>query len=405
MNLLVVDGEPRGHYLVLHFRIILREALKRGWKVHLLTTQRALDHNLFELINAEFAGQYTTSLMEDIVNSEAYPNWKKIIQHFQRWFAMRDGFRKVPAEFKTDLVYQVAFEKSDLPMAVLGSPFGKTPFTGLLMNRYFHAPTMGLDIGELSFRDRNMAHAYKRVLAIPTLRKLLNIDPLLTEYCKKMGWKGAEKGVYVPDTGAYTPYPHIENPRALLGVPEGKFLLVNYGALTPRKGVAEMIEALGHPDCPSDVIGLIAGRSDAGAKDALVGPTAQRLVAEGRLVIHDRFMTEDEEAAAFQACDLAWLGYIWFYGMSSVLIHSGSVHKPVITQDKGLCAYWVDESNTGYVVNVFDAGATARVLARAYENPAELKEKGENNFKFSQNHASVLFGQRVCDALESGLKG
>ncbi|MBL8049281.1 MAG: glycosyltransferase family 4 protein [Chthonomonas sp.] len=399
MKLTVVDGEPKGHYLGLHFRIILREAVRRGWQVHLVTTQRALDHQVFAMLNEEFAGKFSTSLMTDIVNSENFSNKKKIWQHFQRWFAMRDGFRASLRDFQPDIVYQVALEKSDLPMGVLGSPYDKAPFVGLLMNRYFHAPTMGLRVEKLSRRDRLMGWAYERLLRIPTLQRIVNIDPLLTEYPKKMGWRGADKGIYIPDTGAYKPFEIRPGARAHFGVPEDKFVLLNYGAMTPRKGVAEMIAGLAHPDCPAHVVGLHAGRSDAGVKEMLAGETAQRLVAEGRLFVHDRFLSDEEECAAFVACDVAWLGYIHFFGMSSVLINAGTMGKPVLAQNQGLCDHFVLENNLGEVANVFDPADVAQALARLSTRPKETQAQGENNRRFSENHRSELFGQRICDVL------
>lgn len=395
LSLAIFEPEPRGHHLILHARFIIREALSRGWKVHLVTSERATKDKTFEALQSEFGDKFTYSLMQDVVNEETTADKRKLVQHFARWKAFRDGYRDL-AE-KPDVVYSISVEKLDLPTAALGSPFGKTPFCGLLLLRYFHCPHMGIKTEPLGLRDRIMERAFWRLLRIKTLRSLLTLDPNLAKFANESGRRGAQKVHYLPDVASFASLTPVENPKAKLGLPADSFTILNFGALTPRKGIEELLAALREPECPENVVVLLAGRQDAATQEIMKSDSAQVLIKAGRVIEINRFLDFEDENLAFSAADAVWLGYRRFYGMSGVLVQSASAGRPVLATDEGLVGHLTGSHNLGITVSIKDAGAVAKAIRELVEKPQAFAESGP---AFAKNHTPDLFGRRVCDFIQ-----
>lgn len=399
LSLAIFEPEPRGHHLILHARLIFREALSRGWKVHLVTSERATKDKAFEALRTEFGDRFTYSLMRDVVNEETTADNRKLVQHFARWTAFRDGYRELPT--KPDVVYSISLEKLDLPTAALGSPFGKTPFCGLLLLRYFHCPHMGIKTEKLGFRDRVMERAFWRILRIKTLRSLLTLDPNLAKFANQSGRRGAAKVHYLPDVASFSALTPVEKPKTKLGLSEDSFVVLNFGALTPRKGIEELLAALQEPDCPANAVVLLAGRQDDATKEIMKSASAQELIKAGRVVEINRFLDSEDENLAFSAADAVWLGYRRFYGMSGVLVQSASAARPVIATDEGLVGYLTENHKLGLTVSIKDAAAVAGAIRELAKDSKTFKENGPI---FAKDHTPELFGQRVCDFIAQASK-
>jgi len=397
LRVAIFEPEPRGHHLSLYGKLIIGEALSRGWKVHLVTSKRATEHSSYAMLKAEFGDKFTTSLMDDVVNDEMGSNLTKIKQQFMRWTAFRAGYQSMLGSFQPDVVFGVSLEKIDLPCAFRGSPFGKTPFAGVLLIRYFHCPHMGIKTEPLSKRDQLMGWVFKRLLRISNLKKLMVIDPTLADYPRQFGIPHAEKVTYVPDASSFSAPIPVESPRAALGVPSDKFVILNYGALSHRKGVLEGIAGLAHPSCPQNVALLLAGKQDEDIEEVLRGEIAAKLIAAGRLFVLNHYLSELEESTVFQACDAVWLGYKKFYGMSGVLVQTASSGKPCLAMDQGLVGHLVKTNGLGLTVEISDPAAVAGAMKTLAK--ADHDEYAARGRAFAANHAPHLFGQRVCDLI------
>ena len=397
------EPEPRGHHLALYARNIFREGLRRGWQIRLITGKQAVEHPAYKMLAAEYGDQISVTLIDDVIGVEKSSGLTKMKQQFERWKTYRTGYREVLRDFQPDVCYVNSLEKIDVPMGFWGSPFGRTPFSGLMILRHFHCKHMGIKTEPMGRADQILEWAFRRTLRIPLLRRLLVIDPLLAQYCRDFGLAKAEKVHFVPDLSSIAGRVDIVDPRAELGIPKDLFVILNYGALSPRKGVEESLAALAHPDCPSHVGLLLAGKQDADIEATLNSDIARRLIEQKRLFAVNRYLDDREESLCFQAADAVWVGYKRFYGMSGVLVQSASSGLPVISSDEGLIAHLVEKEGLGVTTPIHEPEVVAQAIAKLVTmDRAAIAERSRT---MAANHTPELFAQRVCDHIEATASG
>lgn len=391
--------------MALHVRFILKEMLRRGWEVHLVTTERATKHPAYQIVKNDFEGKFSLHFMPDAGTETGASDLQRFQDQFRRLDAYKKGYQDLVAKTPIDAVYMVNLDQADMPMALKGSPFGKTPFAGMLIGRHFHAAKMGVKMGEEKLRDKIFGPVFKRMIRIPTLRRALILDPTLVDFAHQFKLKDGEKVHHVPDVSSLAQQPHDPPPRVALGIPEQAFVVLAYGALSLRKGVTELVAALTHQDCPKEAVVLFAGRQDTEAKAVLAGEDAQKLRAAGRLFELVKFLDDADESMVFQACDAVWLGYRHWLGMSGVLVQAATAGKSVIAMDQGLVGYLTDHHQIGLTATFDDAARVAANIRRLMSEPELAKTLSANGQKMALDHTPELFGQRICDHIEGTAGG
>ncbi len=397
MTVAIFEPDAGGHHMALHVRHIARAALARGWKLRLVTTERAMAHPAYKALAEEFGDRLPPTVMPDTVAAEDANDVKKTLAQFQKRAAYAEGYKALPE--KPDAAYMVNLDQIDLPMSIQGSPFGDTPFTGILMGRNFHCRPMGIKIPPPRPRERLMGPVFNGMAKIPTLKRVLVLDETMVEYVKREGLKAAPKMFHVPDIASLSGACVPDDPRASLGIPADRFVMLSYGALGERKGVVELVAAVAQ--CDPRVVLLLAGRQDDFTKAHLAGPEGTKLKAEGRLFEMNAFLDDAQEATAFAASDAVWVGYRGWYGMSGVLVQSGAAGLPVVSMDEGLVAYLVERHKLGLTVPIADTPKVAAAIMRLANEPSLAREMGENGLRLAPQHTPEAFGNAICDHIQA----
>ena len=65
MRVALFEPEAAGHHMALHVRFIVREMARRQWKVDLVTTERALKHPAYKIVEQESGSAYEVTIMPD----------------------------------------------------------------------------------------------------------------------------------------------------------------------------------------------------------------------------------------------------------------------------------------------------------------------------------------------------
>ena len=130
--------------------------------------------------------------------------------------------------------------------------------------------------------------------------------------------------------------PRIERPHArrLLGLEEGGRYIGMIGDLDARKAVPQTLAAFRAARLSGTDRLLLAGKLTPNYAQ-LVHEEYFDLVRNGRLVVIDRFLTDEELAHAFAALDLHCSVYNDFTGLSSLMLKSVAAGVPVIVDDRG----------------------------------------------------------------------
>ncbi len=176
--------------------------------------------------------------------------------------------------------------------------------------------------------------------------------------------------------------------RRRFGLPADALLLVNVANLFPYKGHAEMLDALGAAaaDLPGDWQMLFVGR------DAGLGAALQARTKTLGLVDHVRWLGEQAEPLPLlQTADIA-MQCSYEEGFSNAVLEAMAAGKPVIVTATGGNTDAVVDGETGLLVPVRDAAATAdaiKTLARSAEHRSRLGTA-------ARKRAIEYFGHEQC---------
>ena len=144
-NFLIIEPHMNGHHGV-YLRRIVRGALERNFQVLIGTFEDNLIHPLFKIILQEFQ-----DVLEIITLPTPAIDYMKDTSTgglLRRELAYRKLFRqfynKALRIFQPDFVFLPYLDYCTYAIAVLGSPFGQTHWTGIVMRPAFHYKEMGI---------------------------------------------------------------------------------------------------------------------------------------------------------------------------------------------------------------------------------------------------------------------
>ncbi len=271
-------------------------------------------------------------------------------REFAYWRLFSEWYRAHVHRARPDIVFLPYMDYCLYAVGLLGSPFGNCPWIGLAMRPSFHYRQMGVIAPRPSLATVRKA-LFLRVLANRHLRRLLTIDEPLAQYLAAASTALGKKATFLPEPAELTDLPNPIDAKRRLGTPADRKLILVYGAISARKGVLELFQAVGHPGFPPSVDVLLAGELAPEIHQALVSPEIAPLVAQGRLRLLDRFITTEDESFLFAAADIVWLGYRGHYTASGVLVQAANTGRPVIACKEGIIGWQTQRHGLGKVVN------------------------------------------------------
>ncbi|WP_454727106.1 MULTISPECIES: glycosyltransferase [Cupriavidus] len=277
------------------------------------------------------------------------------VAYVRFWRMFRHAFRIASAERPASLVVVPYVDYFLYALPLLGSPFGAVPWVGITMRASFHHSKVGVKAPRQPLVNAVKTWLFRRALDTGGMKTLLSIDPTLPQWVASASGR-ARAVAYLADPCPEAPPADPAAARARLGLGPGRHLLV-YGAISERKGIRELVAALAaHPRAPALVV---AGQQDGDVRAFL--REAGRTLSPP-MVMLDRFISDEDEAALFCACDAVWLGYKGHYGMSGVLVQAYRAGKPVIATADGLIGWFCRGRELGPVLDDLSAAAIGRAL-------------------------------------------
>lgn len=386
--------------MVLYLRHLVRAAAERGWRVDLVTTRAALAHPAYAVVRAE-AGDVLDTFMMDDITFPARPNAVRLLLHqlkLHRIYAR--AFRRYQAQRSCDVVYVGNMDHCDRAIALLGSPFGAVPFVGMSISIRHHHRAMGVR-GPGTRHDALYARLFERLLRVKTLRALATIDETLPRYARQQRISGCRKVHHVADVARLHGTADRAAVRTSLGIAPDDIVVLAYGALDPRKGIAELIAAAASPACSTRVVVLLAGRQNAFVRDLLKGADAQQLRTAHRLVEVSGFLGDQREVDVFSATDIVWVAYRRFYGASGVLIQAGAMRLPVVACEDGLIGWTTHRHGLGEIVDPGSRESVTAAINRLAGDDALRRTYGANGAQLAAAHTPEAFGTRLCNVIAS----
>ena len=199
------------------------------------------------------------------------------------------------------------------------------------------------------------------------------VNFLYYEYALRHHCRWVNRARVVPDPVDRAPRLGRAEARRMLNVPEDGRYLGMLGAFDGRKAIPELLAAFRAAKLDATDRLLLAGRLNREFR-ALINSEYQDLLSSQRLILIDRFLTDNELAQGYGALDLVCATYRNFPQLSSLMLKGIAAGRPIVAHDFGWPRAIIKRFRAGYVGNMFDTSSFAQTLRRSLEDSADYTE-------------------------------
>jgi len=304
------------------------------------------------------------------------------------------------ARHRPDFVFLPSADEQLLALPLLALAGHRRALRGVSIEAVIHYPSYS---ASGSGRERLVSAVQRGLLRSGVFSQLHFVNYLQYEDVQAHRWWWRGRARAAGDPVPQPPRLERRAARVALGLEADGRYLGMIGGLDARKSVPATLAAFRAAKLPSTDRFLLAGRmTPEYAK--LVREDYADLVANGTLVVLDRFLSEPELAQGFAALDLHCSVYHCFAGLSSLMLKSIAAGVPVVVGDQpGWARATVRRFGVGHVVDHRSVQAFARELARALD-ASEGMPPSEAVRRLLRFHSIANFSEGLVEraALEAG---
>lgn len=197
--------------------------------------------------------------------------------------------------------------------------------------------------------------------------------------------------LFLPDVWSLDYSQNQELARTKLKIPADKFVYLNYGIGTRRKGLHLVIRAMLSSAPPKGIFLLCAGEV---AEDKELKEGVAELEKRGLALVINNYVSDEEEELCFAACDVVLLPYVKHFGSSGVLSRAAAAGKMVVASNEGLVAKRVKEHKLGLLFQSENIHSLREAMAMSIELTKEKREEyRKNSYKYSVSCSRKNFRQ------------
>lgn len=399
MNLAICDFSLDGHRAS-YIRAIAIGAAKKRWKTTVVLPQEAQAHPAIGAIRSSIGLGCMVFSDHPMRQLEGTSPLSLMRHHIGNHFAAVKALEPVLPD--CDFVYFPTLDVMDKAMLVFGTPSGRVPMGGMCMRARFHMTATGVE-GRIADRSSVINEfAFRRLLKTTGVRCITTSDPTLEIYARRQGGSDFDKVMFVPELGMVRPSVAPVEARRLWGFgPDDKIILI-YGAISRRKGVRDLLNALSGLNGTTIRV-LIVGAADDEMKEYLSTPFVLSLIASGLVRLCVAYSDDNTEAAAFAAADAVWVAYRDHSTMSGVFLQAICAHVPVITANYGIMAWLASRDGVGISVDPNDTKNVSSQISEMFAESARLCAYREKAAQIAERHSPSSFGNSICDAIQASL--
>ena len=403
MKIAILEPNASGHRFSLYVRLAIEALLDQGWEPILVTSEHASHHAAYSQLLKRFGD----SLKVDFIDWEPWRgdlNTMAKLKVKALWYwQVKSAIRKIEKKHGLDLVYIPYLDYFDKIMAVLGSPFRKLPFLGVLLTPKHHQKSGGLGPG--SKLDLVYRLLFLRLLSIRRTCAFAVIDEMLYKSTIQSDQKYLEKLKFLPDVGEIKFPIEKSAAREAIGIDRDCFAVLVYGSIDQRKGLLELLASLSDQSVDDRVVVIVAGAQSNSICHSLREAKYSNLIRSSRVIIRSFFHSELQESQVFSASDVVWLGYNGFYGSSGVLYQACSLGIPTIACYEGLIGRITHENGLGIVVNPAESEKVADALRELQYAAVKNCSQPESYTTFAQRHSSISHKAALVEMMYPLLPG
>ena len=293
------------------------------------------------------------------------------------WRVYRRAMREVEEMLRRETFDLVAYVMVDAALPFLGLPWFRREFSAHRSQRVSGIVFRdnGLRPIATSFKARGIAALDRWILGQALrgggVRQLAFFDPVCADRARaRFGSEHVGDGVDPIEIHPADP----QEARRKFGIAPDDFMLLLFGAMSDRKGVAETLAHIAAAGVPRERTVVVLAGPVAAEYRATYDVAVAEIAKYHRVLQHDYFVAEEDIPRYFAAADVVLCVYKNFNGSSGVLLHAASFGKPVMVSPNGVMADAVERHRFGEIVSLNDPASFATALMRLATLDAPARE-------------------------------
>ena len=344
-NILIFEPDASGHH--------------SGYLYHLIINflQNDYSYKLIILVSPDFFLKHPQIIQKTLsprvqwikFSEKEFIEWKKPKSVFKRSVLEWDLFCQYAKKYNSVLGFFMYIDY--LQLAVLTQPAPPCPISGILFRPTLVNYPANSWKERLNYWRKNITLKY--FVKNKNLDSLFNLDPFATDYILK-NWN-TEKVKFLPDPVQLYPTTKTKSEvKTSLGIDESKTVFLIFGFLDSRKGIADVMKA----------IGKISGETSQKGCLLIVGPWEEderklfniqlpkiQQTTNFQIVVKDGFVKDEDIQQYFKVADYAFALYNKHFGMSAIMVRAAAAQKPLISSNFGLIGKIVVENELGITID------------------------------------------------------
>jgi len=322
--------------------------------------------------------------------------YNRILRYFQEWKILKHY--AVALKAKHCLI--MYFDTYILPLN-LGSDLSCF-FSGIYFRPTFHYS--GFTDYPLSLKEKvqkaKEIFFISRVLKNQHLQYLFCLDSFAIPHLNQLN--KLPKSIHLPDPVELTNKkidPKVDL-RKQLGISPSRKIFLLFGAITERKGVCQLLEAIQYisPELCQKICLLLVGESNIKSK---IQPYIEKLSQESpiQILTQYEFICDEDVKTYYQLADVILAPYQRHVGMSGILLLAAVHQKPVLSSDYGLMGELVSRHQLGITVDSTKPQRIAEGIGQFFIVDPKKLYNLETMDTFARQNSSEEFARVIFDHL------
>ena len=278
------------------------------------------------------------------------------------------------------------------------------PISGIYFRPTFHYPTFAHYRSTYKSRLRQQwEQTLLRLIGQRSqLHTVFSLDPLALPQLDRL--LGKSKALHLPDPVASekAPLERVQQLRAELEIDSNRTVALIFGALTQRKGVPKLLEAIARlsPTSAQKLCLLLIGESNiADALNQRIDALTQRLPVQ--IINRYEFVPDADVSAYFQLADVVLAPYQNHVGMSGILLQAAAAGKPVLSSNYGLMGELVNRYQLGIAVDSTQPVAIVQGLEAVLSTCLDSIGNRIQMQAFAEQNSANQFARTIFDSILS----
>ena len=383
-NILIFEPDASGHH--------------SGYLYHLIINflQNDYPYKLIVLVSPDFFIKHSQILQKTLspriqwikLSDNEFLDWQKPKTVFKRSILEWDLFCQYAKKYNAVLGFFMYIDY--LQLAVLTQPAPPCPISGILFRpTLVNYPATSLK-EKLNYWRKNITLKY--FVKNKGLDSLFNLDPFATAYIKE-NWH-TDKVQFLPDPVQVYPTTKTKlEVKVRLGIDESKIVFLIFGYLDSRKGIADVMEAIGEISREKSKKGclLIVGPWEENERRLFdIQLPKIRQVTDFQIIVQDNFVKDENIQQYFKVADYAFALYNRHFGMSAIMVRAAAAQKPLIASNFGLMGKIVVENELGITIENDLKEKMEMLLENVISIGNKEKMKAFADLNQAENYAKVI---------------